>query len=282
MSSEVFAAVLLSACFQAGWNFVTKRSRSDKIALLAVGWFFLGCALMPLCLVTWPTEGLSDRAWVFILTSGFVQAFYLCFLGWAYALADISIVYPVARGLGVVGTAVGALVLGLAPLSGFGMLGVAGVVLGSLLVGWRRWPKGDHRKALIVILLLALTIAVYSLLDSQGAREVPLLIYLTAMNLLAPLLAAPFLMARKGRDMLAVLRGHRLEALAVALGGAISYSIVLWAYQRSDAPLVAALRESSVLLATGLGVILLRESLDRRKAVGIAFIVIGIISLRLA
>lgn len=281
METTVFLAVLFSALFQASWNFATKRSRADKISLLAVGWFLFGVVLLPVALWMTPFQEVTVQGLWFMLASGVVHAVYLCLLGWSYSVGDISVVYPVARGLGVVVTALGAMALGLSSLVFGGLFGVCLVVLGAMLIGWREWPRRETRRAFMGGLALAAVIGAYSLIDSEGAKSVPTLLYLTSMNLLAPLFALPFLWKNKRKLMVQIVREHKGEAFWVGLAGAIAYLIILWAYQRSPAPYVAALRESSVVVASLLGVFLLGESLYRRKIAGIVLVVAGAVVLKL-
>lgn len=279
---HVFAAVLFSAIFQAGWNFLTKKSRADKIALLAVGWFFLGLAMVPFAF-WFHEDGAFSWDWPrYMLLSGFIHAFYVCLLGWAYEVGEISVVYPVARGMGIVGTAVGSVAIGLHGISGYGLIGISGVVGGVLLIGLGEVPHRARRKAFVVALLVALAVSAYSIVDSIGARKVPLVPYLAAMNILAPVFASPFLLWRMRPQLRAVLRDHKWEAFLVSFAGLIAYTIVLWAYRRAPTAYVATLREFSVVIASLLGVVVLRENLSRRKALGIFVIVAGIVCLKLA
>ena len=67
------------------------------------------------------------------------------------------------------------------------------------------------------------------------------------------------------------------------LGGAASlasYAIALWAMTRAPVAAVAALRETSVLFATGLGVWLLKERFGAQRLTGAGVIVAGVVALR--
>ena len=280
MTAEVFAAVLASACLQAGWNLAAKNSRADKVALLAVGWFVQGVLLMPLGL--WLSGGIQGRWLPYILGTGVVQGAYMCLLGWAYSLGEISVVFPVSRGVGLLGTAAVTAALGLHPISRLGMAGIAAISGGTLLIGFKELPHRERRAAYAAALLVASTVTGYTLIDMEGARAVPTVLYLAAMHLLAPLAALPYLAAAKRRELRDVWTHRKLESIAVAAGGALSYAVILWAYRHASGPYVAALRECSAAIAAILGVLLLRERFYKRKAAGIALIVAGAALLRLS
>ena len=282
MSALVFGAVIFSAFFQAGWNFLTKKSRADKVALLAVGWFIMGAASLPLVFAFVPLSEWRDSWWNFVLISGTIHALYFLLLGWGYSLGEISVVYPVSRGLGVVGTTVIATNLEFGTVSTIGGLGIVSVTLGTLLIGFRELPRRQARSAFLVSILIALTVAGYSIVDSQAARVVPTIPYMLLMFFVAPLIASPLLVWRLRPAIASVVRMHKIEALGVAFAGAFAYGIILWAFKNSQVHYVAALREFSVVIAATLGVVFLGEPLYARKAFGIGAILVGVILIKLA
>ncbi|HUP56033.1 MAG TPA: DMT family transporter [Bdellovibrionota bacterium] len=280
MTLSVFFAVLGSAFFQASWNFAAKRSRADKISLLAVGWFLFGVLFLPFAFLTFDYSQLALDWVVFMTVSGAIHGVYLCLLGWGYTIGEISVIYPVARGLGIVGTTIGALALGMHGLSPPGFAGVSAVVLGTLLIGMREVPKRERRMAFFAAVLIALSVSAYSLVDSLGAKRVPIALYLAGSLLLAPVFASPFLLVKMRKEMAHALRNHKLEALLVAAAGSLAYGIILWAYQRTSTAYVAALREFSVVIAAGLGVVILEEQMYKRKALAVVLILAGVVLIK--
>lgn len=282
VNTLVFSAVLFSAFFQASWNFATKRSKADKVALLAVGWFFFGLLLLGPALYVTPLSAVSRSGVYLMLASGLIHAVYVCFLGWGYTVGEISVVYPIARGLGIAGTTLLCVLLNLNAISWTGFTGIAAIVLGTLLIGLKEVPQQAKRKAFAVALLIALTVSSYSVVDSLGAKEVPNLLYLASMNLLAPLFAGPFLFWKLKNPLITVCRIYKMESFLVALAGTVAYGIVLWAFQQSTTAYVAALREFSVAIAVFLGVIFLKEPLYKRKSAGVLLILAGLVLIKLS
>jgi drug/metabolite transporter (DMT)-like permease len=282
MTLTVFAAVLFSAFFQGGWNFFAKKSLANAVALLTVGWLFSGLLLLPIALYLVPPSEWDSQWYKFFLGSGVVHAFYAAFLGWGYKIGEVSVVYPIARGLGIVGTSLLSIILGIHGFTLFGALGVLAVVLGTFLIGLKEFPNRDTRKAFLVAVLIALTVSFYTIVDSTGAKQIPPILYLTVMDICTAVIASPYLFLRLKPQVTAVLTRHKVEALLVGSAGSISYFIILWAYQVTPTSYVAALREFSVVIASGLGVFVLRERLYKRKVLAIASIVAGVILLKLA
>lgn len=150
MTAAAFALVLVSALLHASWNLVAKRAGGDGrfvmlVALMAaVGWapvgLWVGWSVVP---------GWGWREWGLVLASALTHFLYFNLLLRGYRLADLTVVYPVARGTGPLLTAgVATLLLGesLGPL---GIAGVLGVTLGVLLIAggpglWRALRAGSR------------------------------------------------------------------------------------------------------------------------------------------
>src|SRR5262249_32397508 len=130
MTLLVFAIVLLAATLHAVWNFAAKKVSGN-----------LGALWLGLCLgsgLSWPgarrlqrTEGLTSDGGLYILATGMMHACYFGFLARSYAVGDISLVYPVARGTGMAGTAVVAVVWLHEGVSVLGMSGILVICLGT-------------------------------------------------------------------------------------------------------------------------------------------------------
>lgn len=280
MELSVFFAVLFAASIQASWNFFTKKSVGDKTTVLAVGWFMLGCALS--LLLPWSVNfAEANLNWFkFGFASGVIHAFYILLLGLAYTVGEISIVYPVARGLGILWTTLFSVFISLNSFTFNGALGILATITGVLLIGLKAISSQHQRKAFLIALAVSFAISFYSIVDSQGAKEVPLVLYIVMMNLFTSILVLPYLWVRSKEKVLAVIRYHKIEALLIAIGGSLSYAIILWAFRLSPVSYVAALREFSVVIAAILGLVFLREELSKRKLIGVVLVTIGAIFLK--
>jgi multidrug transporter EmrE-like cation transporter len=82
----------------------------------------------------WTDMNLGE-SWSYVVATGVIHAVYLIAVALAYQNGNMSIIYPVARGTGVAGTAVLSVPLLGARLSPAGLTGVAAVVLGIFVVG---------------------------------------------------------------------------------------------------------------------------------------------------
>jgi drug/metabolite transporter (DMT)-like permease len=279
---EVSFAVLFAALLHAAWNAMIKGG-SDVLmdtAAIVVG---AALAAVPFLFVV-PLP--APAAWPYILASVATHLAYYFFMVGAYRSGELSLVYPLMRGVAPLLAAVlGIFWLGEwpGPLGWIGMLLISlGVI--ALALRPRLGPAlHGHGRAVRFALANAGVIAIYTLVDGTGARLAgnawSYIVWLFVLD------GIPFTLY-----MLATRRGAFLDALwerrrRGAIGGALSaaaYAISVWAMTKAPVALVASLRETSVLFATLIGARLLKEHLTPRRWAGVAAVLLGVVSLKAA
>lgn len=279
MEITTFALVLLSACIQASWNFIAKRSNANRAVLILFGWFLVGIVFLPVSLFLVDLSQFSPKWIHFIFFSSLIHIVYIILLSWGYSAGEISVVYPVSRGFGIAGTSILSSVFGtsLAPL---GIVGISLIAGGTSFIGLKEL-KPETRTAFLIALAIGSVVAVYSYVDSLAVKVVPPLVFLASVNFLPALLAAPYVLTRYRKDFDKIRRENLRECLVVAIGGSGAYLLILYAYQHTAAPYVVALREFSVVIASLLGIYVLKERLHFTKIIAIILIVAGIIFLKM-
>ena len=94
MPTEMFLMVLGAALVHATWNALVKTDR-DRLALIRV--MSLTQLVLSLCLVPFVTVP-APESWPYLAASTVLCTGYMLFLNRAYQVADLSLVYPLARG----------------------------------------------------------------------------------------------------------------------------------------------------------------------------------------
>lgn len=276
----VFCTILFASFFQAYWNFFTKKSAADKTSLLIVGWVSFGLLLFPAFLYFEDLSLISAQIWTLTAFACVIHASYIFFLGWGYSVSDLSTLYPIARGCGVALTSLLYLLIFDQSLSFQGMLGISSIVGGTFFIGLQSLNRVSF-KGFVAAILVAMCIASYSLMDSFLINKVSLLFYLTVTSLGSGFLA--ILLYRKKWDRIALaLKHNKKEISVIALGGNFSYIVMLWAFTQAKAPYVVALREFSIVVASVLAYVYLKEHFYRSKWLGVGFIFVGLVVLKLA
>jgi drug/metabolite transporter (DMT)-like permease len=166
-------------------------------------------------------------------------------------------------------------------------LGIGGICSGVLLIGLARsvHGAGSRRHAIAFALANAVIIAAYTLVDGLGARASGNALQYVALLFLLDGIPYFLIVLWQRRDSHAEVRAYVSRRWRIALLGSFaslgSYAIALWAMTKAPVASVAALRETSVLFAAVIGVLLLGERFRLQRAVGTGAIIAGVIALRL-
>jgi drug/metabolite transporter (DMT)-like permease len=275
----VFLAVLAAALMHAGWNTVVKTGldRFSAVLLLSLVHTALAAPLLPF----FPLPAIE--AWPWLAASVLLHVGYKLFLIRAYEHGDLSQVYPLARGTApLVVAVVGALALGEA-LGVPNMLGVLAIALGVITMSLRGGGNlgALPAKALGYALATAAFTAGYTLVDGIGARLAgsasSFAVWMFAGDGLAMLACA---LAARGSGALDGLRPALRSGLAAGAMSLGAYWLVIWAFTQAPIALVAALRETSVLFAMLIAVVLLGEPAGRWRWIAAGLIIGGIALIR--
>lgn len=277
MSDLVFVVVLISALVHASWNAILKGragAKRDPLPLsigMSVTWAVVG---VPILLVIGPPH---PDAWIPIGVSVVIHVVYFGLLVAAYRRADLSFVYPIARGLPPVAVALlSGWVLGEQP-SGTAFLGVVLVGLGVITIGLS--GAGSLRQFGWAASVAAGTTA-YTLVDAGGARTAGALHYIVWQSCLQGVLFASLALATTTSEVRRESARQWKKGAAIGVLAASGYGVVLWAMSQGLVASVAALRETSVLFAALIGTWLLGERFGRRRVLAAAVITVGVVLVR--
>ena len=162
MGSAALLLALGAATLHAVWNLLLRGTR-DVESATAVSVVAFVVVLAPFAAATWDVDA---AAWKYIVPSGALELVYVALLATAYRRFELSVVYPIARGLAPVATLVFAVaIVGAEPSAGE-IAGVVVVAAGVLLV---RGARGSRGAALG--LAIAAAIGGYTLIDRYGIRH---------------------------------------------------------------------------------------------------------------
>lgn len=253
--------VMAAALLHAMWN-LRLHASEDRAAVMAGAGLLTALALAPFVVADPPSE-----VWPAVVVSGLAETAYVLALSAAYRRGDLSLTYPVGRGVAPVLATAGAwLVFGERP-AGIAAAGAVCMAAGlSLLAAEAR--RARSLEAVGYALLVALTIAVYSVNDAHAVHRVSPLGYLGASFAIQGLVTAA-VARRRGESLVAALPA----SASVAVASGTAYLLVLFAFRVAPVGRVSTLREVSVLLALILG----SERVARRRWVGAALCVGGAI-----
>lgn len=275
MTAFALGVVLFSALLHAGWNAMLKAvdDRAGVLGAVSLAHALAGVVLISL-------SPFPDRAsWPFIFISTVVHYGYYVLLFRAYRHGDLSQVYPISRGLAPAFVAISAYVLIGESLTPFGWAGLALVSGGICLLAVMRGAVQAQRSTIGLALVLGLCIGTYSVADGIGIREAGTATgYMGWLFLFeAPVPLTIALHRRRNRGHFAV------RTIVLGLMGGVAavtaYGLVL--YVKTIAPLgaVSALRESSVIIAALIGIVVFGERPWHGRILAACVVACGVVAL---
>jgi drug/metabolite transporter (DMT)-like permease len=279
MSHTALVIVLVAAVLHASWNAIVKGARDRAIAMAAVAGAHVIVGGIALAFVTPP----APASWPFIAASGVIHCGYYAFLFLSYRFGDLSHVYPIARGVAPMLVAVGALIFAGEMLVPKAWGGVIAVSLGIGLLALRRnGAMAAERSAVLAALATGLMIASYSVVDGMGIRRSEAPPGYIAWVFFVEFPIALGILAWR-RKTLAVVPWR---AVGIAFSGGLlsvlAYGLVLYAKTIAPLAAVSAVRESSVIIAALIGVVLFHERPWQRRVLAALVVAAGVILLATA
>jgi drug/metabolite transporter (DMT)-like permease len=249
----------------------TREPEAATAMMLVIG----VVAFAPVAALTWRVDA---SAWPYILVSAAFELVYFALLAAAYRRSEVSLVYPVARGSAPVLVLLGTLVIFGRGVGTWQVLGVIAVAAGIVLV--RGVQVGGDRRGLALALATGACIAGYTLVDKEGLHHAGPIPYIELVLIPPALLYALAIARVRGREALRTETTPLLIAISLVLYG--TYVLVLLALRLAPAPAVSAVRETSVVIASGLALVLLHERVTRVRFAGAVLVAAGIALLALA
>lgn len=270
--------VLGAALLHAIWNTLLKGS-GDRLLALAfiagagslVSWILVPFAPLP-----------ANAAFGWLALSVLFHVGYYTALVRGYDRGDLSLVYPVARGSGPLWVALVSAPLAQERLTPQESMGIAVLCSGIVLLALRTDRAGSSRSALLYALMTGMFIGCYTLSDGLGVRASghPIA-YILWMNGLEGIPLFVFAMLRRRGRVLTFLRQDRGRSSLGGVLAALAYGIVIWAYSRGTIAPIAALRETSVVIAAWLGTRHLGEPFGRSRLLAASIVALGVLLLSL-
>jgi drug/metabolite transporter (DMT)-like permease len=289
------------------WNVAAKKANGDdRFALLTVLLTVLLWAPVALWIGVEQVGRWGWREWAVLSASAALHVLYFTTLLKGYRAADLTVVYPVARGSGPLLAALAAVLLLGESLSAVALLGVLGVCGGVFLIAggpglWRQLQRGaagpqvdgaeasrdaaQRRRVLAGLRWGGLTgalIAAYTVVDGYAVKV--LLIAPVLVDYVGNVLRVPLLLATGLRSQAAFVQACRAQwrhALVVAVLGPLAYVLVLTAVTLAPLSHVAPAREVSMLFAALIGGRLLGEGDRGPRLAGALMMAVGVVALAL-
>lgn len=288
MTLFVFLLVLLSSSLHVIWNTLVKQSE-DKPSFALLTTLVATLVLVPVFIVSRVVQPgpLSTAVWGWAAFSGLFEALYVVLLFGAYGRADLSVVYPLSRGVAPLFTLVlGGRLLGdwVSPLQGAAVLTIVAGVTGVSLSSRYSAKSGLGRSGILFSIGTGCMIAGYHLVDRRAMTMVippnPLEYLFLAHLFMSAFVVLWFgLCLRRGREILSEWMTNRGGVLIVGVCIPAAYFLIVLALRYGNVTHVTAGRNIGIVLSTVVGLLFLKERVGWGRAVGSLLILTGVVGL---
>ena len=242
--------------------------------------------LVPLAVVLFWLHPFSHPGWAFVLATTVLHMIYFVMLGRGYTEGDLSLVYPIARGIGPMLVPVLAVLILSEDIAGLAIIGIVAIVAGIFTVSW--WGKFTtlvrdpldflRNPGTRYATFTGLTIASYTLIDKRGVDQVEPFLYMYLLTFGSAVGLFPYVLRTSG--MAAIVREWRANSGPIIIASVLvflGYGLVLTAFSLSRVSYVAPAREVGIVLGVLLGVFLLKEPFGTGRLLGSSMIVLGLV-----
>ena len=242
--------------------------------------------MIPLGVALFWFNPFSHPGWAFVLATVALHILYFVLLGRSYALGDLSLVYPIARGIGPMLVPILAVVILSESVAGLAIAGIVTIVFGIYTVSWSGNFGIFIQDPLNILknsgtryaIFTGLAIASYALIDKRGVDHVQPFLYMYLMMLGSALGLAPYILRKWGTSV--VVQEWRANPGSIMVAGLLTflaYGLVLTAFSLSRVSYVTPAREVGIVIGVLMGVFLLKEPFGKGRLVGSCFIVLGLV-----
>ncbi len=279
MNPAAIALIVAAAVAHASWNLFAKRV-PDGGALFVWMFGIVATAIcVPIAVIT-VLVGDQQPTWTWLLAiviSGMLHVSYFVLLQRGYAVGDLSVVYPLARGSGPMLSVLAAvLLLGERP-GAFPLIGAAVVVAGILVIGGLGSGRSARSAGAAYGLATGVLIAGYTLWDAHAVTTlaVPPIALLIGSAIGESVFLSPVAIMRRGQVAI-MWRKHWRALVAIAVLSQGSYLLVLFALRLAPVSLVAPAREMSIVFGSLAAWLILGEPNPRRRLTGAVVVLAGV------
>jgi drug/metabolite transporter (DMT)-like permease len=280
MPIDIFLMVLGAALVHATWNALVKTDR-DRLALIRL--MSLAQLVLSVCLVPFVAVPAAE-SWPYLAASMVLCTGYMLFLNRAYQMADLSLVYPLARGAAPFIVAIVSVWFLGEQLSRTGMLAILLIGLGitSLALARGAASLSDWRP-IVLALVTGAFIGSYTIVDGLGARAAGSAHgYMIWLSLITALLTVACVSWLQRDRRTALSPRSRYAGIAAGIMSYGSTWVVIWALTLAPLAMVSALRETGIVFAIIISVVFLKEQVNPVRLASIALTLVGTALLKLS
>jgi drug/metabolite transporter (DMT)-like permease len=289
MTLAALGLVVASAFAHVTWNYLAKGSR-DVFTFTWLLSIVSSIVYLPFAALSLWRNPPPPSIFTLVGVSVILNLAYFRLLSASYARADLSVVYPVARGTGLILIPIGAALFLREPVSLAGALSILIIAIGLFTIHTRGTGRSALRGVLAswaepgsrLAFLTGVVIAAYSVWDKNVVGTISPVVLDTSVFVAQALVNAPTMLLTRRAAAFAEFRERRGAVIAAGILAPFAYLLVLQALTFSRVAYIAPTREIGIVFGTILGLRQLKEPYPINRLLGAGLVVVGVFGLALS
>lgn len=250
------------------------KGAGDKaltIGLIAVGQVIFGLGVVAV------KPYMAMAALPYLIASIVIHWAYFYLLNVAYRLGDLSLIYPISRGLAPVLVALGAQWWIGESLSLTAWAGILSVCTGIMVLAYPVLRGALPAAGVLAAVGVGLIVASYTLIDGIGVRSAENPFGYIGWLFVGSSTIALYTFPTRMDRLRALPRKTVVISIIGGVVSALAYALVMFAQSVAPIGLVSALRETSVIFAALIGVMWFGEGPKTRRMIAAGIVAVGIV-----
>ena len=256
--SSIYILVFFAALLHALWNIIIK-SLNNSLVGIAVKVFFQSIIFFPIIFFVDLPQGIT---WFYLLCSSILHSLYFILLGSMYNRGDMTVIYPVARGCAPAFVTLWSLIFLKDSIPLTGIIGILTVSFGLILLSLENFKIKMNTKIIKISLFIAFVISVYTFTDGAGVRSVDAAATYIVWNFfLGGWISIGYVYLKNKRELFELRFKDLIFILLATIISFSAYAIIIWSMKQVPIGFVASMRESSIIFASLIGYLFLKEKI---------------------
>ncbi|MBD1147307.1 EamA family transporter [Pelagibacterales bacterium SAG-MED31] len=270
-SASIYFLIFFAAFLHALWNIIIK-SLDNSLVGIAVKVFFQSIIFFPLIFFVPFPEGIT---WLYITCSFLLHSLYFILLGIMYDREDLTFIYPVARGCAPVFVTILSFIFLKDIIPFFGFIGILIICIALLLISVSNFNTKIDFKTIGISIFIAFIISIYTFSDGAGVRSVNNSLSFIVWNFfLGGWISIGYVYLTRKQSLFSLKIKELFLILCATVVSFSAYAIIIWSMKYEPFGFVASMRESSILFASLIGLVFLKEKIGYLRIIsGILFFI---------
>ena len=270
-STSIYLLIFFAAFLHALWNIIIK-SLNNSLVGVACKIFFQSIIFTPIIFFVPLPEGIT---WFYLVCSALLHSLYFTLLGIMYNKEDLTFIYPVARGCAPIFVTMLALIFLKDTIPFFGIVGILITCLALILISINNFNTKIDFKTIGISIFIAFIISIYTFSDGAGVRSVDNSLTFIVWNFfLGGWISIGYVYLTNKESLFKLKIKELLLILCATIISFSAYAIIIWSMKYEPFGFVASMRESSIIFASLIGLVLLNEKIGYIRIIsGILFFI---------